>query len=136
MTLEPGQLVGTTKFRTVHKDFYKGIYVPSGSDIAVSIRFRPHENEDWGYHDAWISRGHSLDYTGQGGPPGDQQWNRWNLGLLRAHETRSPVHVFEVLPEIPRRYRFWGMWYVTRWYESLDPSQQRRMFRFVVEVPD
>src|SRR6266545_7929020 len=115
MPLEPGSIVGTARFRTIHRDFYKGIYVPAGEDTAVSIRFRPTENPEWGYADRWILVGRSLDYTGQGGPPQHQTWNRFNTGLRNACRGQSPVHVFEVLAGgSPRTYRYWGQWVVTR----------------------
>ena len=126
-----------TAFRSIHRDFYKGIYVPAGTDVAVSIRFRPEFNEEWGYSDHWLEVGHGLDYTGQGGPPADQSWNRFNMGLRRALETDSRVHVFEELRgSSPRLYRHWGQWSVTRTYDQFVESQRRRVLRFVIETPD
>ena len=137
MTLQAGKVVGQAKFRSVHKDFYKGVYVPRGTDVAVSIRCTPEEGNDRGYSDHWIELGKSLDYTGQGGPPDDQTWNRWNQGLRNAAERRSPVHVFEPLKGgSPKTYRYWGWFRVSRWYEVSDEAQQRRILRFVIEMPD
>jgi SAD/SRA domain len=136
MPLKPGEIASVAEFRSIHRDFQKGIYVPSGSDIAVSIRFRPRRDEEWGYADRWLAEGRSLDYTGQGGPPASQSWNRFNLGLKLASESRSPIHVFEELSGSPRTYRYWGEWLITRWYEHFDPGQNRTLLRFVMEVPD
>jgi hypothetical protein len=130
---EVRQVVGVTEFRTVHRDYQKGIYVPAGEDTALSIRFRPEENDDWGYSDHWLDVGRSLDYTGQGAPPAHQTWNRWNQGLRNAHESKAPVHVFEVLPRSPRAFRYWGQMLVTRWYEKSVLQQGRNQLRFVLE---
>ncbi len=108
----PGSVLNAKAFRAVHADFYKGIYVPAGSDVATSIRFKPVPNPMWGYSDKWIAEGRTLDYTGQGGPPLDQGWNRFNLGLRIASETGSWLHVFEVLRASPRTYLYWGEWNV------------------------
>jgi hypothetical protein len=129
-------VVSAEEFRTVHRDYYKGIYVPAGSDIALSIRFRPGPNDEWGYADHWIEPGKALAYTGQGGPPGSQTWNRFNSGLRRAAETNSLVHMFEELSGSPRSYRYWGEWAVITWNEAYDESQGRSLIRFVIEVPD
>jgi hypothetical protein len=40
------QVVDLTEFRTVHRDYQKGIYVPAGADMAESIRFRPEVNDE------------------------------------------------------------------------------------------
>jgi hypothetical protein len=132
---ELGQIVDGSEFRTVHRDYQKGIYVPAGTDIAVSIRFKPVANDEWGYSDRWLEVGRRLDYTGQGAPPAHQSWNRFNQGLLNAHESRSPVHVFEVT-QAPRGFRYWGLMVVTRWYEHFVTQQGRNQLRFVFEVPD
>ena len=136
MPVKPGEIASVDEFRSIHRDFYKGIYVPAGTDIAASIRFRPRGNEEWGYADHWLVEGRSLDYTGQGGPPADQTWNRFNLGLKLASNSGSPIHVFEELSTSPQTYRYWGEWIVSRWYEHFDPRQGRTLLRFVVEVPD
>ena len=78
-------------------------------DTAVSIRFTPGQNEEWGYADHWIEVGRSLDYTGQGAAPAHQTWNRFNMGLLNAIEAKSPVETFEVLEGSPRSFRYWGL---------------------------
>jgi hypothetical protein len=134
--MKAGRVVTVEDFRALHHDFYKGIYVPAGSDVAVSIRFRPRPNDEWGYTDQWIEEGKCLVYTGQGGPPGHQTWNRFNLGLRHAAETNSLVYVFEELTGSPRTYRYWGEWAVVNWYEQFDPSQNRSLIRFVIQVPD
>jgi hypothetical protein len=136
MELAPGSVVSTGEFRSLHRDFYKGIYVPAGGLLATSIRFRPASNEEWGYADHWLEEGRSLDYTGQGAPPASQSWNRFNMGLRLTSESGGRVHVFEELLGSPRTYRYWGEWAVTRWYEHFDSSQKRSLLRFVVEVPD
>jgi DNA helicase IV len=122
------------EFRSVHRDFYKGIFVPAGDDVAVSIRFRPSPNEEYGYGDRWIRYGEELDYTGQGAPPNDQTFegNRWNTGMLNAELRRSPVRVFEELDGSPRKYRDWGPFLVVRHYEEFDPAQGRKVLRFVL----
>jgi len=131
-----GQVVELAQLRTVHRDYQKGIYVPAGTDTAVSIRFKPEANDDWGYSDRWLKVGQSLDYTGQGAAPRHQTWNRWNQGLRKAHDANSPVHVFEVLPSSPRTFRYWGQMLVTRWYEQSVPEQGRNQLRFVIERVD
>jgi hypothetical protein len=137
MPVIPGSIVGTARFRSIHRDFYKGIYVPKGQETAVSIRFRPNDNLGRGYADRWVSLGRVLDYTGQGGPPENQSWNRFNSGLRTACEEHSPVHVFEELRGgSPKTYRYWGQALVVRWYEQFDETQDRTMIRFVLEVPD
>lgn len=130
------QVVDQAEFRTVHRDYQKGIYVPAGTDTAVSIRFKPEENEDWGYSDHWIEVGRSLDYTGQGAPPEHQTWNRFNQGLLNAMEASSTVHAFEVLEGRPRSFRYWGLMSVARWYGHNVTSQGRIQLRFVLESLD
>jgi hypothetical protein len=127
------KVVDLAEFRTVHRDYQKGIYVPAGANTAESIRFRPEVNDEWGYSDHWLIVGRSLDYTGQGAAPAHQTWNRWNQGLRNAHELSSPVHVFEVLSSSPRTFRYWGQMLVTRWYEKSVPSQSRSQLRFVIE---
>jgi hypothetical protein len=134
--LEPGKVVGIARFRSIHRDFYKGVYVPAGDDVAASIRFRPQQDPDWGYADHWIEEGRTLAYTGQGGPPQDQGWNRWNMGLRNACDRRTPVHVFEPLRGTPKTYKYWGQFVIARWTEQYDESQQRVILRFVLEVPD
>ena len=134
-TFELRQVVDLAEFRTVHRDYQKGIYVPAGGDTAASIRFRPEENDEWGYSDRWLEEGQSLDYTGQGAPPAHQTWNRWNQGLRNAHDAGGPVHVFEVLASSPRTFRYWGQMRVTRWYEKSVPTQGRNQLRFVLERP-
>jgi hypothetical protein len=133
---ELGSEVDAAKFKAVHRDHQKGIYIPGGEDTAVSIRFRPAKDideDEWGYSDHWIEVGRSLDYTGQGAAPQDQTWNRFNLGLRNALDRHSPVHVFEVLPVKPRMFRYWGQMVVTKWYENLVPEHGRIQLRFVME---
>jgi hypothetical protein len=105
-----------------------------GEDVAISIRFRPEPNEEWGYSDRWIEEGRVLDYTGQGAPPAHQSWNRFNLGLRNAQRAGSPVHVFEVLNAEPRTYRYWGRMQVQRSYEQPVASQNRNVLRFVLSI--
>jgi hypothetical protein len=137
MPLEPGNVVGTARFRSIHRDFYKGIYVPAKSGVAVSIRFRPRENAGYGYTDFWREYGRILDYTGQGPPPADQDWNRFNAGLRNAAENTQSVHTFEELEGgSPRTYKYWGQWAVASWYEALDAVNHRKVIRFIIEVPD
>jgi hypothetical protein len=131
-----GQVVDLLGLRTVHHDYQKGIYVPAGTDTAISIRFHPAENEAWGYSDHWVEVGRALDYTGQGAPPADQTWNRFNQGLRNALEAPSPVHVFEGLDRSPREFRYWGLMLVARWYEQFVEQQGRNQLRFVLQVPD
>jgi hypothetical protein len=135
--LTPGDLIPHKEMRDIHKDFYKGIYVPAGSDTAFSIRFRPTENADWGYEDRWIQLGSALDYTGQGAPPQDQTWNRFNLGLRRASEKGSCVQVFQDEGAVDgvKHYRYWGCWVVREWKETFVESQQRVVIRFILMNP-
>ena len=133
---EIGRVVTPEEFRTVHRDYQKGIYVPAGSDTAASIRFKSEENDQWGYTDRWLEVGRRLDYTGQGAAPAHQGWNRFNEGLRKAHEAGSPVHVFEVLPLEPRAYRYCGQMVVSRWYEHFVAEQGRTQLRFILETPD
>jgi hypothetical protein len=118
------------EFRTLHRDFQKGIYVPAGEDVAVSIRFRIADNADYGYADRWIEEGVELDYTGQGAPPRDQSWNRFNLGLLNAEERGAGVHVFEELATRPKTFWHHGSWRVVRHYVFRNQLQQRTILRF------
>jgi hypothetical protein len=134
--VERGEIVDVSTFKSIHQDFFKGIYVPAGTTTAVSIRFKPSPNPEWGYADRWLEVGLRLDYTGQGGPPGHQGWNRYNEGLRNALEAQSPVKVFEVRPTSPKTYKYWGEMLVTRWYEQFVPEQQRTVIRFVLEVLD
>jgi hypothetical protein len=130
--LRAGDVIGVDELKVHHRDFYKGIYVPAGDDVAASIRFRPHPNEEYGYADRWIEEGVSLDYTGQGPPPQNQSWNRFNLGLLNAERSGSRVQVFEEQGGNPRTYRYHGAWRVERHYEFFNEAQQRQILRFVL----
>jgi SAD/SRA domain-containing protein len=134
MDLPTGSIIGAKELRDIHRDFYKGIYVPAGEDVAYSIRFRPRRNEDYGYSDRWVEPGRVLDYTGQGPPPGDQTWNRFNLGLRNAHDRGTGVHVFEELGGSPRSYKYWGCWKVTLVSEVRNEIQGRRLLRFQLEA--
>ena len=52
-------------------------------------------------------------------------------------ETRSPIRVFEEVPDsAPRLYRDWGEWMVVRWYEQFVEAQGRHVLHFVIGVPD
>ena len=128
--LRPGQLVGLRDLRTVHKDFGKGIYVPAGEVVARSIRFRIRSDSEWGYSDKWLEPGKVLDYTGQGGPPQHQSWNRWNTGLRHAETEGSYIHVFEWLSS--GSYKYWGLGRVTKHYTM--SSQGRNVLRFIVDL--
>jgi hypothetical protein len=128
----PGQVVDAAEFRRVHRDYQKGIYVPAGDATAASIRSLP--NADYGYADRWIVEGESLDYTGQGSPPGDQDWNRFNSGLREAEASGSRVHVFEELEGSPKMFRYQGAWRVMRHYEFMDEHQHRKLLRFILEA--
>ena len=131
-TFKPGSVLLAHEFRSIHRDFYKGIYVPAGLDTARSIRFRPILNDEYGYSDRWVTEGAELDYTGQGPPPNSQTWNRWNLGLRNAQERGIGVDVFEVLAGSPRAYLYHGLWRVTRHYEVFNAVQNRSLLRFII----